>query len=593
MPGFISDAEMEKMMAAQGQAGSGFISDDDMDRMMKAQEKPKTSLAETALKHGLQGASAGFLDEVSGATEAAGRIAGIKGLGGDFSGVGMAEGGPTLSADELKKAYLEARDKKRAQLSQMAKENPMTAGAANFAGMVASPVNKIAGGMSLAKGGAALGAINATGSSEADSALGVAKDAALGALTGAAIGKATEKVAPIVSGAKDAIKEKLGGKAKDMAELWAAKALGAERGTVKKLGIDKAKEIGRYALDEGIVSPLASTDDLVARNAAKMSEGGEMMGQVYGAIDDAGKSTFNPLDAAVNVEKKIGDFYRSPINKGETNQLENTLESILMRGEKNIPLTEAQALKQELGKVANWKNNVSVTDKEKMARDAYGVVSDMIDKATEKGAESINNPVLNETLKRGKALFGAGKGAETLLENKVASGAGNKWVSLTDWGVLSGGGAATAATGGMAAVPTAVLYGAKKAAEKWGAGSTAVLMDKTAKYLMQSSPKLASMATKDPRAFGAIVSSIASHIADGGKLSLPRAADVPSVELRGEDKWAADGAENLKAHDPSVTDEQIQKLSKSKKGREILMQASSFKPGSKAMNNLRARLGGN
>lgn len=245
------------------------------------------------------------------------------------------------------------------------------------------------------------------------------------------------------------------------------------------------------------------------------------MDDVYSQIDDAGASTFNPLEVAGKVDDQIGGFYRSPINKGETNQLENTLESILMRGEGNIPIKEAQALKQELGKVANWKNNLTVTDKERMARDAYKIVSGQIDEAVEAGAKQIGSDGLLETLKKGKSLFGSSKGAEKLLENKLAREQGNKLIGLTDWGVLGSGGAAAVVTGGASVVPTLGLLAAKKGAEKYGAQSAALGLDAISKSLLKS-PQMLNLYQKNPAAFQGIVQSLEKRMSPQ---MLPRAAE--------------------------------------------------------------------
>lgn len=58
---------------------------------------------------------------------------------------------------------------------------------------------------------------------------------------------------------------------------------------------------------------------------------------------------------------------------------------------------------------------------------------------------------------------------------------------------------------------------------------------------------------------------------------------------KGPDKWASDGVKKLQEHDPSsgISDpETISRLKKSKKGKDLLIQASDLKPGTKAMDNV-------
>lgn len=467
----------------------------DPDKYLASQDS--SGDAETAIMQGLQGATGGLLDEASGGLEAAGRVAGIKGLGGSFSDVGLSEEGPTLDRDVLSKAYEEARNKKRGILKSQQEESPALSTISETAGMFASPLNKLTKGMSLAKSGAALGGLNAFGGSEKEG-VDLAVDTAVGSVLGGLLGKGVEKASPYIEKGIDKVSDKIG----NFADKFAARALGAERGTIKSLGSDKVEEAGRYALDNGLLSPAASTADIIERNLAKKESGGKLMGDVYKAIDEAGGSSFNPLEVAAKVDDKLGGFYRSPINKGETKQLENTLESILLRGDKNIPLAEAQSLKQELEKVANWKNNLNITDKEKMAREAYGIVSGAIDDAVEEGAKKINSADLSGALKKGKELFSKASTAETLLENKNAREMGNKFIGLTDAIVGAGSLGYGDATGDWKTA--AGIMAGKKALEKYGAQNAALLTDKISKSLMKA-PAIEALAKKSPQLFQGLV----------------------------------------------------------------------------------------
>ncbi|MGE3681949.1 MAG: hypothetical protein AB7G93_09500 [Bdellovibrionales bacterium] len=530
--------------------------------------------AESAVMHGLQGATAGFLDELSGLGEAAGRVVGVKGVGGSFADLDLAEGGPTLDRELLKEAYINARDKKRQILETQAKAHPGVTAASEVAGMVISPANKIAKGATLATGSAALGGLHAAGSSDADNARDLLVDTAVGTGTGLVLGKAAEKASPIVQKGVD----KVAKGSKELAKRFAARALGAERGTIKSIGFDKVKAAGGQALDEGVLSPLASTDDLVVRNKAVKSKGGKMMGQAYEAIDEAGASTFNPLEVASKVDEQLGGFYRSPINKAETTQLENTLETILMRGDKNIPLREAQTLKEELNKVANWKNKLQITDKEKMAREAYRIVSEHIDDAVAKGSETVEKAGLSGVLKKGKDLFSKASTTEQLLENKVAREQGNKLIGLTD--AITGAGAlGYGGTTGDWETAAGVVLG-KKMLQKYGAQNAALALNRISKALGKS-PQMVTLAKNNPGLFQTVVGAIAKN----GSKALPRAAE--NEEFKGKDKWAVDGFSKLMEHDKSVLDKAtVEKIFQSEKGKQLLIQASDLKPRSKAMQSV-------
>ncbi len=447
------------------------------------QQEPSVSQLESGARGVAQGASFGFADEATGVLEAA-----KDWLANDPKGF-MAN-------------YQKHRDESRANYKAAEGANPTSYMAGQFGGALAPAI--LSGGTSI-PALAAQGAAQGLGASEADltqgDVSGAARDAAIGSAIGGAAGVAGEAISKIPFGkAANYVSEKLG----EGAERLAARGLGAERGTIKKLGDQKIREAGRYALDEGITTPFASTDDMIARNAVLKKGAGEEMGQVYKTIDDAGASTFNPLDVASKVDDKIGGFYRSPINRGETNQLENTLESILMRGDQNLPLTEAQALKEELGKVANWKNKLTVTDKERMARDAYGVVSEAIDQATETGAKQIGVEGIEDTLKNAKGLYGKSKVAEELLENKQAREQGNRLFGLSD-SIIAGGSLAAAPMSGGLSLSTVIPLAAKKGFEKYGINTGAVIAD-----------NLSNIVAKAPQLLGKFAKPLEAASARGG-----------------------------------------------------------------------------
>lgn len=481
-------------------------------------EKPKASGLESLIRGGGQGLTFNMFDELAGVGEEVGQAVGIEGLGSsDFSDLGFTK--PTVF-DENKNfgdAYLAARDKWRKEDDDARSANPGSFTTGEFAGALVSPVNKVAKGMSLVKGGAALGGLNMLGASEADNIQDMAGDTAVGALTGLTLGKGVEKLSPYIQKGAD----KIGGMAKDLAEKLASRALGAERGTIKSMGIDKIKSAGRQALDEGVISPLASTDDMIARNSAVKDTGGKMMGKAYDAIDDAGASTFSPMKAAQQVDEQLGDFYRSPINRGEANQLDNTIESILMRNTSDtepISLRAAQELKEELGRVANWKNNVNITEKEKMARDAYRIVSEQIDDAVAQGAGAINSAGLSESLKRGKDLFSGASTAEKLLNNRQAREQGNSVLGLTD-AIIGAPALGYGYQTGDWQSAAGVMLG-KKALQRYGPQTAAMGLDKISKMMM-TSPRLAELYRTKPQVFQALATKLESRFSQ----PLPKSAE--------------------------------------------------------------------
>lgn len=459
----LSEEELERLAGGGETSASSALdlaamSDDEL--MLIAGEAPQRTKLESGARGLAQGASLGFADEITGALESA------------FTD----------------KTYQQARDESRKNYALAQAANPATYGVSEIAGTVGtSLIPGIGAGGTLTKAvlaGAGAGGLSGLGTSTADLSKGEFGQAASDTLEGAAIGATLGGGG---YGASKALKA-LPRFVDDIATSQSARAQGAERSTFKKLGPDKIKEIGRYGLDEGIVTPLASTDEMIARNEASLARGGAMMDEVYSTIDNAGASTFNPLDEAVKIDQEIGDFYRSPINRSETNVFENTIESVLMRGDKPIPLREAQILKEEIKKVANWKNP-NPSPREQVARSAYLSINKSIDDAAEAGSEAVGIVGLKDKLQRGKKLWGSGKGSEALLENKQAAEQGNRMFGLTD---MITGGASLGYGGATGDWQTAVgIVGAKKGFDKYGN-----------KILAVGANKLGDVLKKAPQLFG-------------------------------------------------------------------------------------------
>lgn len=377
-------------------------------------------------------------------------------------------------------------------------------------------------------------------------------------LGGQAVSKVVEKGAKAAIGAGKGLK--------NSAEELYARSLGLDKPRANQIGdIQDIRDVGRFARDQGIITPFATAESMTAKNEAIKKQGGEMMGDVYKQIDDAGASTFNPLETAAEVDKKLGGFYRSPINKAETSQLENTLESIVMRGDKNISLQEAQILKEELSGVANWKKNpADLTPKEKMAQDAYFIVSDGIDKAAEAGAKTIGKEGLEQVLTQGKKLYSQGKTVEKLLINKTNKGSNNV-LGLTDF--ITGAAGLGAAALNPATAPAALsLFVGKKYLDKYGAQQTGIVLDKISKQLLQSTA-LKEMAKKSPQAFEQIVkSTISGYFAEKEK----------PAPKSGPDKWVHTGSMKVLDADPTFDPTFLNQIKGQKKFRDILIRASEL-----------------
>ncbi len=579
-----SREEMIAFLNKSNQAGAQGPSAPSRDEMIsflqKKQVDPTTIKGDQPASAALEGAgqaiSAGYLNNIKAATEPA------------MFAIFNKATGQEVSPDD----YLTARDNYNKQTEKLKSDNPKSfyagMGAGGVVSALATPGLAAAKGatvgarlLSAAKTGAVIGGVSNPGDVEGQySGLQLPEriqNAGVGMGAGALVQGAGEAIGPAI--------KSVGNGLKDFAETRAAKSMGATKALFKSEGRDGVRDIGRRALDEGIVSPLASTDEMISRAEALKVKGGAKMGEVYKTIDDAGASEFNPQQVATNVDEKIGGFWRSPINSGETKQLQNTLDSILIRGEDNIPLQEAQKLKEELGKTANWKNKLVISDKEQMARDAYGVVSKAIDDAAENGSQKVGVDGLKKTLQQGKSEYSTGANALKLLDNKSAI-EGNKTLGLTDTIVGMGGYAALGPKG-------LAILAVKKITEKYGNQLAATSANNISKFLLRD-PELALLAQKSPDVFRYVANQIEAKSASlnspsaGPNLQLlPKAADQKQP-TKGPDKWANDGIKKLQQHDKdsSLSPDVLEQLKKTQKGKDLLIRASDMKPGSKAMDKI-------
>lgn len=495
----MSDEELEELAGGKpARPDYSSMSDEELERLANPPSK-----LESAARGAIQGASLGFADEISGGLE-------------------------SLFSD---KTYEQARNESRANFERARKENPASYTSGEVGGGLATafvPGLNIAKGASVGKSllqAGGLGLATGAGYSDANDVGGLAEDSFKGAVVGGILGGTAHAASPLLQKGVESASRGAG----KLADRFAARALGAERGTIKSLGADKVMAAGRQALDEGVLSPLANTDDLIARNEAVKSKGGQMMGQAYEAIDDAGASTFNPLDVAVQVEGELAPKFRTAINKGETTQLDNTLESITSRvgidgfkdGMSNIPLKEAQALKEEIGAVAypRGKRPIDPSPKQQMALDAYDIINRSIDDAVERGSAAIEGAGLADVLKRGKNIYGLGKTSEKLLDNKFAREQGNNFFGLTD--TITGAGAlGYGGTTGDWETAGGLMLG-KKMLGKFGAQNAALGLDKVSKTLMKS-PQMADLYAKNPNVFNVLARKMEDQIGHG------RAAEVES-----------------------------------------------------------------
>lgn len=495
--------------------------------------------------------------------------------------------------------YLKSRDANIKRNKELKEKNPVVYGGSEILGNVITGVagsGIMPGAAATAKGralqagamGLAYGALSNPGDVEGvinEVQVGPRlKNALYGALTGYGAQAGIDKIAKH--------SKPLAEKILKAAHKRAAKAMGWQKSHGNKFTQEQIDEAGKYALDNDLleINLWNNSGKMAEKNQKVMEKAGKGMSEVYDAIDEAGASKFNPVEVADEVDNQLGGFWRDPINKAEAKQFDNTIETILNRGNQsnpsaNIPLNEAQALKKKLGKVANWKNSVSVSDKEKMARDAYRVVSEQIDEAVEKGAKEIGNTTLLNDLTRAKKDYAAGKTAEELIENLIKK-KGNRSIGLMD--IISMGAGAQAFGGPPGAI---AAFTVKKLSDTYGSKVAARALDKIGKTLMKT-PSLARLANTKPTAFQAVVYRFAEKAESTGVNSAKGLMKAAETELKGKEKWTMDGLDTVSGFKGVDLEnpEHTEKLLMTKKGEALLRKAARMKKNKRGMASLKKEI---
>lgn len=491
---------------------------EEQEAQYQASKKPEakdSGFSPRAALEGLgQSASLGYLNNIKAATEPL------------SAGIYNALTGNDVEADD----YVTARDGYNKQGDKLREENP----ASYYGGMGAGALLTAPAmpGFSAAKGAGALAKVGAA--AKTGVAYGAAANpgdvageispvqaaprimnAGIGGLIGGGIQGGIEGGAKLGSMAKDAI----GNGSRNMAKRLAARSLGLERGTIKKLGADQVDEIGAYALDNKIISPFGSADDMLSRNEDVITTAMDARSKAYQTIDDAGASAFNPLEAASEVEGKVvGGMNRDYDDTQEIiSALDPHLSNILSRGEKNISMVEAQKLVESLGKKAKFDTSRNNTAND-VAVDAYIALREALNKAAELGSDRVGVSGLRGIIEKANKQYSTGLKAKSLLDNKFAREQGNKILGLTDTITV----AETA--GSLGGPKAAAILAAKRAGERFGSSTAAVGLDKLSKALLKS-PQMAEVYQSNPAAFQAIAAKLSERMPE-----FARAADKPEAQ---------------------------------------------------------------
>jgi hypothetical protein len=407
-------------------------------RWDKYKSEPQVSALESGLRGAAQGATFGLADEATGALEA-------------------------LFTD---KSYEQARDESRQAYKSAEKANPNAYLAGDIAGGVATAFIPGLGVLNAGKGaklaevagkGALQGALGGFGRSEGDAAEQL-QDTAAGALLGGATGAVASKAGDLLGKTADTTQ--------DVADRLTIRSLGGNKGQIEKLG-SKAADVAELVRSEGIVTPMASSQEIAERAAATVGRYADETGPIY-AQSAASKMPREEL--LFKIDEQIEKLSPNPGNAPLIKKLQGYKEAIYESQTSSFNPSDLRSFRQSVDRTVNFNSDAPSQIASKNMR---GILRD-----AEMGQIEKLDPALrsqNEGLFRKIHL---GSLAEDMAESGAARSAANNEIGLNSWqaGIMG-----AAATGEPV---SAVLSGlGRELTRRYGDQMGGILLDKIAKAM--------------------------------------------------------------------------------------------------------------
>lgn len=279
------------------------------------------------------------------------------------------------------------------------------------------------------------------------------------AATGAAAGAAGEGVGLAVRAAAPAVSR--------FAQTQGAKALGLIQGGFRKTGVDGARAMAQAALDEGIISPLASAETMLGRAVAAGDDAGQQLGGFRAMIDSLDPGD-DALQIAQRLESTLTDWQPGTSNEAVFKpQMQRAVDDLLAYADPQTGRIGAEALaklKRDLADTVYTDPLLSAAQLTGRLKPRTEIARGVVQGAEEDLAGRVLSPEDFESFLAQKSRYGAMSKAQEALEQRVARDAGNNQVfglSNQLGGIIGGtalGGplAGVGALGG--AVGTRLLY---------------------------------------------------------------------------------------------------------------------------------------
>ncbi len=490
-------AELEEMERLEAELGANAENAATPPRAAAPPPDPDTSLGSklgsAAMGVG-SGGTFGFADELSGLAGAGLHLASkVPGLSGNIERLGL-----TPSTESVGEAYRQGRGDYRAMEDEARAANPLSFAAGEIAGGMAIPGGAGRGLTRQVGRAAAEGAAYGVGTSRAEPTEGeiweTVKDAIVGGGwggVGGAAGQAISKVAGAVPGVVRGVGETL----EDWGYGAALKALGTQKSQARRLL--RLKDVGagperiaKEALDQGIITPGASAEQMAQRVAEYKRKPMEWRQRLYDALDKQGLVSVAKDDLEHGFLRATKwDPAKLRANPDYRDALRDAFSyfSDDLAGDRPVNLNTLQEAAQFFNDQANW-NAPSPTVREKVFRDVSRYLRGEIEQRSEEAVgRMLGQPEtarllpppegatgipfydpragrkygpkpgdVTQALRTANKRYQLGSVMDDLLENRQAAELGNRVVGLSEHlgagaGFVAGGDPASAAAGLAAA----------------------------------------------------------------------------------------------------------------------------------------------
>lgn len=362
----------------------------------------------------------------------------------------------------------------------------------------------------------------------------------------------------------------------DALRSFAAKKAIAATGATGKQAANFAPGAGQELLDQGIVKFGNSQASVAQKATDALDKTGKQIGDLLSSLDSKG-ATLDQADIVDSLRKRAAQLGDDPAQYGVSDSLnkladriQTTIES--KGGNSTIPLSQAENTKRGFQAAANYNSSPMDLSISKEASSIY-------QKAVEDAATKFD-PKTAEQFTAAKKAYGLLSPVQDAAEKRALTLSQSPHGGLLDTAAIIAG-------EGIAGAPGAIVAPMVRRAVSSRVAPSMAASANIAGKALGGVPAIAESAA--PAALQLPSSAVPSAVNSGSRalISVPAAAQNQNQPLNrtpavGEDKWAQQGLQGLGIQDPALS----QKLLSDPKAKQLLIQASDLKPGSKAMQQI-------